>query len=62
MLTQVHVPGLQIHNESVHDLLAPAHVRLGKPAALRLKENKLGNIAVRGLSEVRNAVSANRNQ
>jgi hypothetical protein len=49
------VCGLQIYNESIHDLLAPAHVRLGKPAALKLKENKLGHIAVQGLSEVSRA-------
>jgi len=43
----------QIYNECIHDLLAPAHVRVAKPAALRLKEDKAGHIAVQGLSEVR---------
>jgi hypothetical protein len=43
---------LQIYNECVNDLLAPAHVRLAKPASLRLKEGKAGHINVQGLSEV----------
>jgi hypothetical protein len=43
---------LQIYNECVNDLLAPAHVRLAKPASLRLKEGMAGHINVQGLSEV----------
>lgn len=43
---------LQIYNESIHDLLAVPLIRLGKPAALKLKEDKAGHITVPGLSEV----------
>jgi hypothetical protein len=41
-----HTRMLQIYNESIHDLLAPANQR-GKPSALRLKEDKAGHIQVR---------------
>jgi hypothetical protein len=47
------LPSLQIYNECVNDLLAPAHARLAKPVSLRLKEDKGGHINVQGLSEVR---------
>lgn len=50
--TSVCVAVPQIYNECVNDLLAPAHVRLAKPASLRLKEDKAGHINVQGLSEV----------
>lgn len=42
---------VQIYNESIHDLLAPAHQRI-KPIALRLKEDKSGNITVLGAAQL----------
>lgn len=48
---------LQIYNECINDLLAPAHMRLAKPVSLRLKEDKTGHINVQGLSEVTNSAA-----
>ncbi len=43
--------GLQIYNETLHDLFAPPHA---KQQSLRLKEDAHGHVAVHGLTEASN--------